>query len=144
MIFVGIDWAEDHHDICILDEQGQKLASFRIVDGIEGIGRLHVRLANHAEEPDEVVVGLETDRGLLVDALIAAGYQLFAVNPLSVSRYRDRHTVSGAKSDKADAKVLADLVRTDRHNHRPVATDTEPRTRRSPGTLNVECCQGPG
>lgn len=125
MIFVGIDWAEAHHDICILDDQARKLAGFRIADGLEGVGRLHARLADHAEDPGEVVIGLETDRGLLVDALASAGYQLYAINPLSVSKYRDRHRVSGAKSDKGDAKVLADLVRTDRHNHRQVAADSE-------------------
>lgn len=125
MIFVGIDWAEDHHDVCILDAAGRQLARFRIVDGLHGLRKLHGRLADHAEDPDQVVIGLETDRGLLIDALVSAGYELFAINPLSVSRYRDRHTVSGAKSDKQDAKVLADLVRTDRHNHRPVAADSE-------------------
>ena len=70
-------------------------------------------------------VGIETDRGLFVSALVAAGYEVFAVNPMSTSRYRDRHSTSGAKSDPGDAKVLADMVRTDRHNHRPVATDSE-------------------
>ena len=53
------------------------------------------------------------------------GYQVYAINPLAASRYRDRHNVAGAKSDKGDAKMLADLVRTDRHNHRRVAGDTE-------------------
>jgi len=71
-----------------------------------------------------VVIGIETDRGLFVAALVAAGYVLYAVNPMSTSRYRDRHSTSGAKSDPGDAKVLADMVRTDRHNHRPVAGDT--------------------
>ena len=75
--------------------------------------------------PPQVVIGIETDRGLWVDALTAAGYQVFAVNPLAAARYRDRHHVSGAKSDPSDAKLLADLVRTDRHNHRlwPVTAD---------------------
>jgi hypothetical protein len=68
---------------------------------------------------------IETDRGLWVDALTAAGYQVFAVNPLAAARYRDRHHVSGAKSDPSDAKLLADLVRTDRHNHRPIAGDSD-------------------
>ena len=81
-------------------------------------------MAGHAEEPGQVVIGIETDRGLWVEALIAAGYQVFAVNPLAAARYRDRHHVSGAKSDAGDAKVLADLVRTDRHNHRPIAGDS--------------------
>jgi hypothetical protein len=71
------------------------------------------------------VIGIETDRGLFVAALVAAGYQVFAVNPMSTSRYRDRHSASGAKSDTGDAKVLADMVRTDRHNHRPVAGDSD-------------------
>ncbi len=74
--------------------------------------------------PSEVVVGIETDRGLWVQALVAAGYQVYAINPLAVARYRDRHNVAGAKSDPGDAKVLADLVRTDRHNHRPIAGDS--------------------
>jgi transposase len=81
-------------------------------------------VATHAEEPSQVVIGIETDRGLWVEALSAAGYQVFAVNPLAVARYRDRYQVSGAKSDAGDAKLLADLVRTDRHNHRPIAGDT--------------------
>ena len=94
-------------------------------EGLAGVGRLHALLADHAEEPDEVVVGIEIDRGLLVAALVAAGYQVYAINPKAVSRYRDRHTLSGAKSDSGDAKVLADLVRTDRHHHRRVAGDSD-------------------
>jgi transposase len=74
--------------------------------------------------PGQVAVGIETDRGLLVGALLGAGYQVYAVNPHAVSRYRGRHGTSRAKSDRGDAKLLADLVRTDRHNHRPVAGDT--------------------
>lgn len=77
-----------------------------------------------AEEPAQVVIGIETDRGLWVEAPCAAGYQVYAVNPLAVARYRDHHHVSGAKSDAGDAKLLADLVRTDRHNHRAIARDT--------------------
>lgn len=125
MIYVGIDWAEAHHDICIEDPDGQVLARFRIDHTVEGVTHLHAQLADRSTEPDEVVIGLEIDRGLLVQALVAAEYQVFAINPMSVDRYRDRHTTSGAKSDAGDAKVLADLVRTDRHNHRPVAGDSE-------------------
>ena len=124
-IYVGIDWAEAHHDICVLDETGTVLAKRRIAEGLEGIGQLHALLADHATEPNHVVIGIETDRGLLVGALLAAGYQVYAINPLAASRYRERHVTSGAKSDPGDAKVLADLVRTDRHNHRPVAGDSE-------------------
>jgi len=125
MVFLGVDWAEAHHDVCLLDEQGKLLGKRRVVDGLEGVRRLHELVAEHAEEPEQVVVGIETDRGLLVQALLAAGYQVYAVNPLAVSRYRDRHTTSRAKSDAGDAKLLADLVRTDRHNHRPIAGDSE-------------------
>ena len=125
MIFVGIDWAEAHHDVCVLDEDGEVLATCRIPEGLEGVGRLHALLGEHADEPTDVVVGIETDRGLLVTALLVAGYAVHAVNPLSASRYRERHTVSRAKSDRADARMLADLVRTDRHHHRTVAPDSE-------------------
>jgi transposase len=125
VIFAGVDWAEAHHDVHVQDEQGRRLAGGRLPDGIEGIARFHEMVAAHAGDAGEVVIGIETDRGLFAGALVAAGYQVFAVNPLSVSRYRDRHSVSGAKSDPADAKVLADLVRTDRHNHRRVIPDTD-------------------
>ena len=124
MIFVGDDWAEDHHDVHVMNETGRRLASRRLPEGLSGIGQLHALIAEHTEEPDQVVVGIETDRGLWVAALVAAGYQVFAVNPLAVARYRDRHHISGAKSDASDAKLLADLVRTDRHNHRSIAGDS--------------------
>jgi transposase len=125
MIFVGIDWAEAHHDVCVLDAEGEVVATRRIAEGLEGVGRLHALLAEHVESPGEVVVGIETDRGLLVGALVAAGYEVHAVNPLAASRYRERHTTSRAKSDRADARVLAEIVRTDRQHHRPVAPDSE-------------------
>ena len=124
MLFVGDDWAEDHHDVYLINDTGDRLAARRLPEGLAGIARLHELIAEHAEDPAQVVVGIETDRGLWVDALTAAGYQVFAVNPLAAARYRDRHHVSGAKSDASDAKLLADLVRTDRHNHRPIAADT--------------------
>jgi transposase len=125
VIFVGIDWSEHHHDVCVLDDQGTRLVKIRVPEGIEGVARLHEAIADNVEGPEEVIIGIEIDRGLLVGALVAAGYQVFAINPLSVNRYRDRHGTSGAKSDPGDAKVLADIVRTDRHNHRPVAGDSD-------------------
>ena len=93
-------------------------------DSLAGVAELHALVAGRADQPGQVAVGIETDRGLLVGALLAAGYQGYAVNPQVVSRYRGRHGNSRAKSDRGDAKVLADLVRTDRHNHRQVAGDT--------------------
>jgi transposase len=124
MLFLGIDWGEHHHDLCLLDQDGMVLAARRITDGLAGVGELHGLVTAHAQDPAEVAVGIETDQGLLVGALLAAGYQVYAVNPHTVSRYRGRHGSSRAKSDRGDAKVLADLVRTDRHNHRPVAGDS--------------------
>jgi transposase len=124
MIFVGDDWAEDHHDVYVMDQDGVRLVARRLPEGLAGIGAFHELVAAYATEPGRVVIGIETDRGLWVDALTAAGYQVYAVNPLAVARYRDRHHVSGAKSDASDAKLLADLVRTDRHNHRPIAGDS--------------------
>lgn len=125
MIFVGVDWAEEHHDVCVVDAEGRTLGRARVDEGMSGTSRLHALLAEHASEPTEVVVGIETDRGLLVGSLLAAGYQVYAINPLSVARYRERHSVSGAKSDKGDALVLAELVRLDRHNHRQMAGDSD-------------------
>ncbi len=125
MIFVGVDWAEAHHDVHVQDLDGKRLGGGRLPEGVDGLVRFHELVGAHVEEPDEVVIGIETDRGLFVAALVAAGYQVYAVNPMSTSRYRDRHSVSGAKSDPGDAKVLADMVRTDRHNHRPVAGDSD-------------------
>lgn len=125
MIYIGVDWAEAHHDVHVQDEDGKRLGRGRLPEGVDGIARFHDLAAAHARDPGEVVIGIETDRGLFVAALVAAGYQVFAVNPMSASRYRDRHSSSGAKSDPGDAKVLADLVRTDRHNHRPVAGDSD-------------------
>ncbi len=115
-------------DLEIQDETGRRLARRKLPEGIAGIGQLHALLAEHLPvdaEPDQVVVGIETDRGPWVQALLAAGYQVYAINPLSASRYRERHVTSGAKSDPGDAKVLADLVRTDRQHHRPIAGDSE-------------------
>jgi len=125
MVFVGHDWAEEHHDVHVEDEQGRRLATARLAEGIAGVARFHELVAPFAEDPAEVVVGTETDRGLFIGALVAAGYTVIAVNPMSTSRYRERHSSSGAKSDPGDARVLAEMVRTDRHNHRPVAGDSE-------------------
>jgi hypothetical protein len=120
-----VDWAEDHHDACVMAEDGTVLAKRRVPDSVAGIGDLHGLVAEHADEDEAVVVGIEIDRGLVVWSLLAAGYKVYAVNPMASARYRDRHTTSGAKSDPGDAKVLADLVRTDRHNHRPIAGDSD-------------------
>ena len=135
MLFVGDDWAEDHHDVEIVDDQGRRLARKRLPEGLDGIIGLHALIAEFfpeewaelgpGEAASRVKVGIETDRGQWVQALIAAGYEVFAINPMSVARYRERHSTSGAKSDAADAHVLAEIVRLDRAHHRPVAGDSE-------------------
>jgi transposase len=127
LLFVGDDWAEDHHDVELLDDTGRRVARARLPEGMAGMTRLHAMIGEHLDEDAkdaEVVVGIETDRGLWVQALLAAGYQVYALNPLQVARFRERHAVSGAKSDAADAYVLADIVRTDRHRLRPISGDS--------------------
>ena len=134
MLFVGDDWAEDHHDIEIVDEHGRRLVKRRLPEGLEGMTRLHALIAaampaqwadlEPAEAAGRVKIGIETDRGPWVAALIAAGYEVFAINPVSSAQYRRRHSTSGAKSDAGDAHVLAEIVRLDRAHHRPVAVDT--------------------
>jgi len=135
LLFVGDDWAEDHHDVELMDEAGRTLAKVQLPEGVAGIARLHAMIAEQlgedtaeqlGEGTDEaqVRIGIETDRGPWVAALLAAGYTVYAVNPLQASRYRDRHSVSGAKSDPADAHILADMVRTDAHQLRAIAGDS--------------------
>ena len=135
LLFIGDDWAEDHHDLEVEDETGRRLAKARLPEGLEGISRLHALVAEHApaewaELPSEevasrVYIGIETDRGPWVTALQAAGYQVLAINPLSSARYRERYSTSGAKSDAGDAHVLAEIVRLDRDHHRQIAGNTE-------------------
>jgi hypothetical protein len=135
-LLVGDDWAEDHHDVEVVDETGRRLARARLPEGMAGMTRLHELLAEHLDQDTvdpgagslaagSVIVGIETDRGPWVSALVAAGYQVYAINPLSAARYRERHSTSGAKSDPGDAHVLAEIVRLDRAHHRPIAGDSD-------------------
>jgi hypothetical protein len=127
VLFVGNDWSEDHHDVEVQDQTGRRLGKARLPEGITGITRLHELIAGFAGEDttaEQVLVGIETDRGPWVAALAAAGYSVFAVNPRQVARYRERHGASGAKSDVGDAHVLADMVRTDAHQLRVLAGDS--------------------
>lgn len=102
VLFVGDDWAEDHHDVELQDEQGRRLAKARLEEGIAGIARLHEligQLLDEDAEAEQVVIGIETERGPWVQALIAAGYRVYPINPLQVARFRETTSVSGAKSD---------------------------------------------
>ena len=116
MLFVGDDWSEAHHDVEIVDDAGGVLAKRRLPEGVAGLLELHEGIADHLgddDQPGSVVVGIETDRGPWVAALAAAGYAVFAINPVQVARYRERHSASGAKSDRGDAHTLAEIVRLD-------------------------------
>jgi len=131
LLFIGDDWAEDHHDVEVMDASGRRLAKARLPEGMAGMTRLHAMigqaLGDDIDAEDGVAwvkIGIETDRGPWVQALVAAGYTVYAVNPLQASRYRERLAVSGAKSDAADAHMLADMVRTDSHQLRPMAGDS--------------------
>jgi transposase len=125
-IFCGIDWSEDHHDISLVDRDGQLLARRRISDDAAGLAQLLVLLADHGDSAEELIpVAIETPRGLLVACLRAPGRQVYPINPMAVARYRDRHSVAGRKSDHGDSFVLANVLRTDLHAHRPLPADTE-------------------
>jgi len=140
VLYVGDDWAEDHHDVEIQDQAGHRLGKARLPEGLAGVARLHELIAEHlaagggdvdgdvgAEAdagPRQVLIGIETDRGPWVQALVAAGYRVYPINPRQVARYRERHANAGAKSDARDAHTLADMVRTDGHQLRPMAGDS--------------------
>ncbi len=125
-VFCGIDWAEDHHDIAIVDRDGRLLARRRIGDDAAGLAQLLDLLAGHGDSAeDPIPVAIETPRGLLTACLRATGRKVYPINPMAVARYRDRHSVAGRKSGHGDAVVLANILRTDAHAHRPLPADTE-------------------
>jgi transposase len=128
VLFVGDDWAEDHHDIEIQDSEGRVVRAARVAEGVAGLARLHELIAEFLADddgPEQVLIGIETERGPWVRGLVAAGYLVFAVNPKLAARHREVVSLSGAKDDKTDAHTLADMVRTRRHQLRTVAADTE-------------------
>jgi transposase len=125
-VYCGIDWSEDHHDIALAGRDGQLLARRRIGDDAAGLAALLDLLAEHGDSPDDLIpVAIETPRGLLTACLRATGRQVYPINPMAVARYRDRHAVTGRKSDHGDAVVLANVLRTDMHAHRPLPADSE-------------------
>jgi hypothetical protein len=125
MVFVGIDWAEKQHDVELISESGQRLRRLRISHGVQGLTQLQETISEFASESSQVVVGIESDHGLLVNFLVGSGYTVYPVNPKVAAQYRDRQSPAGSKSDAGDAGMLANLVRTDRHRHRPLAGDSD-------------------
>ena len=125
-MFCGIDWAETHHDVAIIDGDGQLVAKKRIADDPTGFAQLVELLAELGDNSEDAVpVAIETPRGLLVASLRATGRPVYAINPLAVARYRERHSVARAKSDHADAMTLANILRVDAHLHRRLPADSE-------------------
>jgi transposase len=125
-VFCGIDWAEQHHDVAVVDAHGNLLAKRRITDSVEGFAELTALLVEAGDsQSDPIPVAIETPRGLLVAVLRASGRTVYAINPMAVARYRERHSVSRRKSDHADAMTLANILRTDAHVHRPLPADSE-------------------
>jgi transposase len=128
MIWCGIDWAERHHDVALVDDDGKLIAKRRIGDDLAGFTALLELLTEHRAISNgecATPIAIETANGLLPAALLASGFTVYAINPLAASRYRDRYAVSRAKSDASDALVLANVLRTDRSAHRPIPADSE-------------------
>jgi transposase len=121
----GIDWAEAHHDVALVDEAGMVVGRRRISPDIAGFTELVELMAAQGGGPGDTPVAIETDKNLLVVALVAAGFTVYPINPRALARYRERHGQSGKKSDHGDAVMLANVLRTDLHVHRPLPANTE-------------------
>ena len=106
MIYVGIDWADDHHQVAITDDSAETLSQFQISHDTAGFAMLREQIARFCSSPDQVLVALETSRGLLVHELLRCGYWVYAINPKALNRYKDRYVLSRAKSDPIDALGL--------------------------------------
>jgi len=122
--FVGIDWGSQQHQVCILDRD-RRLVGERTVDHDgASLAQLAAWLWTvSAGHPQRVSVAIEVPRGAIVEGLVERGFHVFAINPKQLDRFRDRHSVAGAKDDRRDAFVLADSVRTDRPSFRRLQLD---------------------
>jgi len=113
--FVGIDWATQNHEVCIVDCDGGVVDRKTIEHTGAGIAQLVKRLEELTRaEPGLVAVGIEVPRGAIIECLIEHRFAVYSLNPKQMDRFRDRHTVAGSKDDRRDALVLADSLRTDR------------------------------
>ena len=125
-LYCGIDWATEHHDVAVVDDDGRVVARGRVGNDAAGFTELLTLLAEAGDTRDDPIpVAIETDHGLWVAALRETGRVIYPINPLAASRYRTRHAVSGAKSDATDTVLLANILRTDRDAHHPLPADTE-------------------
>ncbi len=125
MMCIGIDWADDKHDICIRDVKDRRiLAEFEIPHDASGVEQFEEVVCALGVSASECLVAVETPHGLFVGYLLQMGYQVYAIPPLAVERYRDRHRIAGSKSDPIDASVLSDILCVDRSRFRPIAADS--------------------
>jgi transposase len=123
--YCGIDWAEGHHDIAVVNDEGKLIAKRRIEESLDGLAEFTAMLGAAGDSPEAPIpVAIETPRGLLVAVLRASGRPVYPINPLAVARYRERTSVSGKKSDHVDAMALANILRTDAHLHRMLPDDS--------------------
>lgn len=121
--FVGLDWASQKHDVCVIDGNGGVRTSFQIAHTARGLSELVRRLRRLA--PPEVSIGLERPSGLLVDTLIEAGFRVVPLHPNQVKASRPRYAAAPGKSDAGDAYILADLLRTDGHRFEPLRAPSD-------------------
>lgn len=120
---VGIDWASQQHQVCLVDRQGHRTEE-TVPHTSAGLAALAEKLsALSPGAPERVAVAIEVPRGPVVETLLERGVHVFALNPKQLDRFRDRHTVAGAKDDRRDAWILADALRTDQPSFRRVHAD---------------------
>jgi transposase len=123
-LYVGIDWASEAHEVCVVRPSGEIAARRSVKHSAEAMQALISWLLELGEgEADQIAVGIETPRGSLVETLMDRKFAVYSINPKQLDRFRDRHTVAGAKDDSLDAYVLGDALRTDRPRYRRVRLD---------------------
>ena len=112
--YVGIDWATESHEVCVLDQERRVIERRSVEHSGNGIAQLVDQLMKHSENhPELVAVAIEIPRGAVVESLVERKFAVYSLNPKQMDRFRDRHTVAGAKDDSKDAFVMADALRTD-------------------------------
>ncbi len=122
--FVGFDWANQTHVVCLLDRNGAAVGERKVAHGGGELGEFcEWVVARSGAPPARIGVAIETPHGPIVETLLERGFAVFAINPKQLDRFRDRFTVAGAKDDRRDAHVLADSLRTDRRAFRLMAVD---------------------
>src|SRR5262249_4550493 len=121
---VGIDWASEAHQVCVLDAARRIISERSFAHAGDAVAAFAEWLNELAgDDPGGVAVAIEIPRGAVVETLVERGFHVYAINPKQLDRFRDRHSVAGAKDDRRDAFVLGDSLRTDRDCFRRVRLD---------------------